>query len=207
MEIVHPPLLRSSSRRSLSVSPLAFHRRGSSLGYYGNTIFPFFTVHTRNGRSFWPCFLSLCFIVQPTVLHLLCNRLRANRDYRTTCKWGNGVGLRDIYKAEFQRCVVKCWKRATTATVELCRGKTRARIVERDEVALAEEIKDRERREKALSSPTGEKRGDGERNEKERVGSDKARRWEGKKRERQEQKREVKLREGRVGAAIADSCW
>lgn len=108
---------------------------------------------------------------------------------------------------------------ATTA-VELCRGKTRARIVGRDVAALTEEIKDRQRREererRKSATERGGKRARTENGNETRKNEPRRKRQsaamkeeeeERRERERQKRRREEKLREGRVGAAIAGSCW
>lgn len=54
MEIARPSLqdlLLSRHSLSHSASPLAFHRCGSSLGYYGNTISILYAAYPRNGSS------------------------------------------------------------------------------------------------------------------------------------------------------------
>lgn len=71
-----------------------------------------------------------------------------------------------IYVRDMHKAGISAMRRKVLKESSNCDGRTVSRENQgtdsRKRDVVAEEIKDRERREKALSSPNGEKRGDGE---------------------------------------------
>lgn len=142
--------------------------------------------------------------------------LNTHRDYGTNGKRGNGATV----------CYAMCikwnlgvrerrakWREgpATTA-VELCRGKTRARIVGRDVAALTEEIKDRQRREEREAKKRYRTRrktredGERERNEKERAAAEATKRGDERGRGRKGERENGRERERDKSGGEKRSC-